>query len=65
MNSYNINVRIFNPPPPKPSKTQFTFKTIGSAAVTICLAVSEALPFVEDVKYNGIVHGITKTFHKN
>ena len=65
MNSYNINVRIFSPPPAKPIKTPFTVKTIGSAAVTVCLAVSEALPFVKDVKCNGILHGVIKAFDKN
>ena len=58
--NHNINVRIVNPQkiPKPPTPPRVSFKTVGAAAISCALIASEALPFFDDVKANGILHGL-------
>jgi hypothetical protein len=62
---YKLYVNIINPPVTNNSKSNISFKTIGTASATILLTISEAVPFIDDIKSNGIIHGVIKYFDKN
>lgn len=61
----NINriVRIFRAPKQPPvidpvKHVKFSLKDAGTLAASLALVVSESMPFFEDVKANGFIHGL-------
>ena len=65
--NYNVVIRIITPIKPDVVKNtpKLNFKTVGASAATICLVISEALPFVNDVSGNGLLHGAVKYFQND
>lgn len=65
--NHNINIRVIKPikPVKPPAQPKLNFRTIGAAAVSCALIASEALPFFDDIKADGILHGLVKYFESS
>ena len=63
--NHNVTVHIVRPVKPITQTPKLSFRTVGAAAVSCALIASEALPFIDNVHANGILHGLVNFFEQH